>query len=137
MVHAQHLRFCSEYRQPMPKMLDLQTAYNSCGSKSQKGLRGQNFIPTFGTNSKKIHSMMGNLKPGFHGQFLCQVLETRKVWIDDFFALGGDSMSAVNLFLSIEESFGVKLPISILLQAGNIEKQISDMRNNLPDLIFQ
>ncbi len=42
---------------------------------------------------------------------------------DNFFELGGDSLTAVKLFLSIENSFGVKMPISILLEAGDIEKQ--------------
>ncbi len=48
---------------------------------------------------------------------------------DNFFALGGDSLSAVNLFLAIEDAFGVKLPISILLEAGDIKKQ-ADILNN-------
>ena len=47
----------------------------------------------------------------------------------NFFELGGDSLTAVKLFLSIEDSFGVKMPISILLEAGDIEKQAMILNN--------
>lgn len=41
---------------------------------------------------------------------------------DDFFSLGGDSLSAVNLFILIEKEFQKHLPISILYQSPTISK---------------
>lgn len=41
---------------------------------------------------------------------------------DDFFDLGGHSLSAVQVFAQIEKRFGKKLPISILFKASTIEK---------------
>src|SRR5690625_2239234 len=40
----------------------------------------------------------------------------------DFFDLGGDSLSAVTLFMEIEEQFGKYLPLSSLTQAPTIEE---------------
>jgi acyl carrier protein len=39
----------------------------------------------------------------------------------DFFQLGGTSLQAVHLFAKIEETFGVKLPLSTLLRATTIK----------------
>jgi amino acid adenylation domain-containing protein len=39
---------------------------------------------------------------------------------EDFFDLGGDSLQAIDLFLSIEKSLGRRLPRSVLLEAGTI-----------------
>jgi len=39
---------------------------------------------------------------------------------DDFFAVGGQSLTAVRLFAGIERTLGVRLPISTLLQAPTI-----------------
>jgi len=39
---------------------------------------------------------------------------------DDFFELGGDSLAAATLMVEIELAFGVKLPMSILLEAPNV-----------------
>ena len=41
---------------------------------------------------------------------------------DHFFNMGGKSIDAVSLFAKIEEAFGKKLPLSILLQAPTLEK---------------
>jgi amino acid adenylation domain-containing protein len=41
---------------------------------------------------------------------------------DDFFSLGGDSLSAVNLFILIEKEFQQHLPISVLYQSPTISK---------------
>lgn len=40
---------------------------------------------------------------------------------DDFFELGGDSLAAATLMAEIELAFGVKLPMSILLEAPTIK----------------
>jgi amino acid adenylation domain-containing protein len=40
---------------------------------------------------------------------------------DDFFALGGNSLLAVELFAQIERVFGSRLPLAILLQGATIE----------------
>ena len=38
----------------------------------------------------------------------------------DYFEMGGDSLSAVNLMLAIEQKFGIKLPAQILLERSTI-----------------
>jgi amino acid adenylation domain-containing protein len=41
---------------------------------------------------------------------------------DDFFELGGDSLSAANLFVEIEKTLGKNLPLATLFQRPTIEK---------------
>ncbi len=41
---------------------------------------------------------------------------------DDFFSIGGDSLSAVNLFILVEKEFQKHLPISVLYQSPTISK---------------
>jgi amino acid adenylation domain-containing protein len=41
---------------------------------------------------------------------------------DDFFSLGGDSLGAVSLLASIEEEFGVVLPVDALLRSSTVER---------------
>ncbi|MEK6256082.1 MAG: non-ribosomal peptide synthetase, partial [Chloroflexota bacterium] len=43
--------------------------------------------------------------------------------LDNFFELGADSLLARRLFLRIEEVFGRKFPLSILVEASNIRQQ--------------
>lgn len=43
--------------------------------------------------------------------------------LDNFFELGGDSLLAMRLFLRIEDLFGRKFPLSILVEATNIRQQ--------------
>lgn len=51
-----------------------------------------------------------------------KLLRTDKVGVqDDFFALGGHSMLAVQMFIQIEEALGVNLPLTSLFQKANIE----------------
>ncbi|MEO7794296.1 MAG: amino acid adenylation domain-containing protein, partial [Thermoanaerobaculia bacterium] len=50
----------------------------------------------------------------------------------DFFALGGDSLAAVELLVEIEAAFGVPLPIRHLLQAPTIAGLASELRNRVP-----
>ncbi|MBI9044345.1 MAG: non-ribosomal peptide synthetase [Anaerolineaceae bacterium] len=42
--------------------------------------------------------------------------------MDNFFELGGDSLAGVLLFLEIEQKFGIKLPLTTLLNAETIRK---------------
>jgi amino acid adenylation domain-containing protein len=50
-----------------------------------------------------------------------EVLGLERVGIhDNFFELGGDSLRAVHLFLQIEKTFGVRLPLAILFQGATI-----------------
>jgi amino acid adenylation domain-containing protein len=51
-----------------------------------------------------------------------QLFQKRPIGIkDDFFALGGHSLLAARLFSQIEQSFGIKLPISTLYSGATIE----------------
>jgi thioesterase domain-containing protein/acyl carrier protein len=50
-----------------------------------------------------------------------RVLRTDEVGRDDdFFALGGDSILAAELFVAVSQAFAVKLPLAILLEAPTI-----------------
>jgi len=40
---------------------------------------------------------------------------------DNFFAVGGNSLSALRLFVLIEQSLGARLPLSVLLEAPTVE----------------
>lgn len=52
---------------------------------------------------------------------------------DDFFSLGGDSLSAVNLFILIEKKFQKHLPISVLYQSPTISKLAKTLTENATD----
>jgi oxalate---CoA ligase len=55
-----------------------------------------------------------------------KALDLETVGLDDnFFALGGDSLQAVELFLNIEEQLGQRLPRSILFEAGSVSELAS------------
>ena len=50
-----------------------------------------------------------------------ELLQRESVDIDDdYFALGGNSLLAVNLFVRIENQFGVKLPLTSILEAPTV-----------------
>lgn len=52
-----------------------------------------------------------------------EVLGIRKAGIyDDFFELGGDSLSVVRLSNEIEKKFGVRMPLPAILKAGTIKE---------------
>jgi acyl-coenzyme A synthetase/AMP-(fatty) acid ligase/thioesterase domain-containing protein/acyl carrier protein len=44
---------------------------------------------------------------------------------DDFFAMGGDSLQAMRIFVEIERMLGKKLPLSLLFQASTVSQQAS------------
>lgn len=53
-----------------------------------------------------------------------RALDLEKIGIDDnFFDLGGTSLQAVMLFVDVEQAFGKKLPISILMKAATVREQ--------------
>lgn len=55
----------------------------------------------------------------------CRALQRDSVGLDDdFFDLGGDSLTAVGLFLEIEQAFALKLPITAIYDAPTIARQI-------------
>lgn len=49
---------------------------------------------------------------------------------DDFFELGGDSLTAARLFVAIEKKFGQYYPSSVLLEYGSLEKLAAYLREN-------
>lgn len=51
---------------------------------------------------------------------------------EDFFDLGGDSLQAIDLFLSIEKSLGRRLPRSVLLEAGTIAEMAARIESLAP-----
>jgi thioesterase domain-containing protein len=50
---------------------------------------------------------------------------------DNFFEVGGHSLSAIRLMARIETHFGRKLPLSILVQSGTIESMAQVLSNEL------
>jgi amino acid adenylation domain-containing protein len=65
-----------------------------------------------------------------------RVLKTKPVGTqDDFFALGGNSLLAAQLFAQVEKTFSKKLPLAILFQAPTIEQQANIIRQEdwVPD----
>jgi len=48
---------------------------------------------------------------------------------DDFFEKGGDSLTAVSLFLDIEQHFGIRLPPSTLLTVGTVGRLATAIRS--------
>lgn len=51
---------------------------------------------------------------------------------DDFFDLGGDSLQAIDLFLSVEKTLGRRLPRSVLLEAGTIAEMAAWIESLAP-----
>jgi|GEM_PF-2366567 len=56
---------------------------------------------------------------------------------DDFFDLGGDSLVGVMVFARIEEVLGRNLPVSILLTASSIRKQVELIENRKDEQSFE
>lgn len=52
-----------------------------------------------------------------------QTLGLNEIGLDDnFFALGGDSLQAVDLFMRLEKELGCRLPRDVLFQAGSVRE---------------
>ncbi len=51
---------------------------------------------------------------------------------EDFFDLGGDSLQAIDLFLSVEKTLGRRLPRSILLEAGTVAEMAARIESLAP-----
>lgn len=51
---------------------------------------------------------------------------------EDFFALGGDSLQAVELFLRIEEELGRRLPRSVLFEANTVAEMAKHIEASAP-----
>lgn len=51
---------------------------------------------------------------------------------EDFFDLGGDSLQAIDLFLSVEKTLGRRLPRSVLLEAGTIAEMAARIASLAP-----
>ena len=51
---------------------------------------------------------------------------------DDFFDLGGDSFSAAQMLLSVEQHFGVVLPTSVLLEATTVRDVVQRLDQTRP-----
>lgn len=63
----------------------------------------------------------------------CAVLGRTAIGRDeDFFDLGGDSLQAIDLFLSIEKTLGRRLPRSVLLEAGTIAEMAARIDSLAP-----
>lgn len=61
-----------------------------------------------------------------------QVLKTTPVGIkDDYFELGGDSLSAVSLCVQIERTFGSQVPIATLITCPTIEQLAARLDNGV------
>jgi thioesterase domain-containing protein/acyl carrier protein len=54
---------------------------------------------------------------------------------DDFFEVGGDSLLAVQLFVALEQRFGVKLPLGTLFQGATIEHLARLLERPGPDAV--
>lgn len=70
------------------------------------------------------NSGMGNAAIDTLAELWCEVLgiTERPLSTDDFFSLGGDSMSMVMLEFRIKEQFSVELPASIILEAPTLHE---------------
>jgi amino acid adenylation domain-containing protein len=71
----------------------------------------QNFVHPSGSNEIELAKIFKN------------ILGIGKIGInDDFFELGGDSLSIVRLSNAIEKKFGVRMPVPAILKAGTIKE---------------
>lgn len=61
----------------------------------------------------------------------CKVLGLSRVSVDDnFFELGGHSLLAVSIMTEVEKSFGMRLPLALLIEAPTIRELVRRMNGN-------
>jgi acyl carrier protein len=58
---------------------------------------------------------------------LTKILAVDRVSVqDNFFALGGDSLAAVELMESVESEFGIEFPLDVLFASGEVGQVIAE-----------
>ena len=63
-----------------------------------------------------------------------EVLNVKQVGVhEDFFGLGGDSLLATHLLLTIEKAFARRMPLAIISKASNISQQAEFLRNGIAE----
>lgn len=71
-----------------------------------------------------VNSGSGNAATDALAELWCEVLGIAEhpLSTDDFFSLGGDSMSMVMLEFRIKEQFSVELPAGVILEAPTLQE---------------
>lgn len=71
-----------------------------------------------------VTSARNNAATDVLAELWCEVLDIteRPLSTDDFFSLGGDSMSMVMLEFRIKEQFSVELPVGVILEAPTLQE---------------
>lgn len=95
------------------------------GKAQRRKLYQQLQVPTPGTVVSIPISKQGKLPAYAHKmqEIWQDVLGRENIGLDEnFFALGGDSLQAVDLFLRIEKELGRRLPRDVLFEAGTIRE---------------
>ncbi len=88
-------------------------------------------IPESSTN-EPVAPPSGDLETAL-ARCWCAVLGRSAIGQDeDFFDLGGDSLQAIDLFLSIEKTLGRRLPRSVLLEASTIAEMAARIESLAP-----
>jgi acyl transferase domain-containing protein/thioesterase domain-containing protein len=97
--------------------------------------REQQLLPR-ATQSETAEEVLAPRNPELHGEYVAPQTRTEKIvagiWTkalgireigrhDDFFELGGDSLSAITVLNKVEESLGKRLSLSSLIQSPTIQ----------------
>ncbi len=89
-------------------------------------------IPVINLNTSKKRSARTTLELQLHSQW-SKVLTINSIGIDqNFFDLGGDSISAINLMVAIEQLTNTRYPLSFLLQHPTIAEQAKQLDTTQP-----
>jgi thioesterase domain-containing protein/acyl carrier protein len=97
--------------------LDQEDGY--CHSKNHQSNDGQDREQKRTSNDKDENSNTGEFLIGLWKELIG--VENIKI-DDDFFELGGDSLTALHLFVQIERRLNIRLPLATLYEAPTIEK---------------